>query len=205
MVTRDDLQLRHLPAVCCANCGFLQQDRGDNDGENWRTGESVSLYERASGPGYLNEQLWFGDRTKLVALRCWMRRDFPGTEARPSISGDAQGKQQILDAMHRDRSETSAAFCPQFTPWVPHLTLEQHWDERRTYLRTSESHAIQREINRTALTTQFVVGGVGAMVALVIAAVTTWTSFRVAELPTRIEGTVPVAVVTPTQGEPPGR
>ena len=133
MVIREDLPFQDLPTECCANCGFLMQSKSDYAGGNQRD-EPVKLHERWRGLEYLDETLFFSGNRKIAGIKCWMRRDFPGDEARVGLSGDAEAKRLNLEAMHRDRGEDSDAHCPQFFPWNPRRDYEQHSEERRVYL-----------------------------------------------------------------------
>lgn len=150
MVTYEDLPFQNLPAESCANCGFLMQFKANSNGSDGRD-EPVTYSERWRGLDYLDEQIWFGERQKLASIRCWMRREFPGDEARPGLSGDAEAKRLNLEAMHRDRSEGSDAYCPQYFPWNPRQDYEQHWAARRAYLQERDRQrweASQAELRR---------------------------------------------------------
>ena len=176
MVVREDLQLSHLPASSCANCGFLLQDLADSDGQNYRPEQPVSLNERAIGLNYLDGNIYMGTNAKVASLRCWMRRDFPGNEARPGLSGDTEAKRLILAAMHRDRSIDSDAYCPQFTPWVLHLSLEDHWRERRALKQDEGDRNFQRDIHRSAQRTQLLIAFLATCTIAVTVLVGWWTT-----------------------------
>ena len=188
MVTRDDIHLDMFPAKSCCNCGFLSKFVCDaQTGENERSHVPItSQLERFHGLDEHNEAVWQGRR--LARPQCWMRPGFLEREADGGAPSRATG---TLAAIHLDRSKGAGDdYCREFTPWVPHLSFEQHWVERKLYLleRAREEWEAAREKGRQLFEEQLqktsdavqryiakigIIGLLVAVLAIVIGAVVT--------------------------------
>lgn len=131
-----------------------------------------------------------------------MRRGFLEHEA---DDGTAIWKTGTLQVIHADRSEAGGDdYCPQFTPWVPHLSFEQHWEERKTYLLERDNRKFLKEINDSAERTQRAVAH-GQVVTQWVIAVLTFVTILVSialnvfgSSRTTVQGPVPVIITSPS-------
>ena len=132
MTAHDDVQLGHPPPESCANCGFVSKFTADSNGDNGQDHVALNQYERWAGLDDLNEAVWQGRR--IAVLQCCMRRGFLEGEAPVALSSAPGARAKTVEVLGKDRGEDSEQPCPQYTTWVPHLSLIQHWDERHIRL-----------------------------------------------------------------------
>ena len=109
---------------------------------------------------------------------------------------------ETVAALQKDRSEKAGIdYCPQYTVWVRHLDFKEHWEERKMYVLERDNKKFLGEINKATRRTQITLAFLAAFVAMAVAGANVWASANQAARPMKIEGAVPIVIVTPLATE----
>lgn len=185
------------PPQSCANCGFLRKYVADRNGNNNYSFQSVDLVERAAG---FNQHIPPVSNNWLAFPQCIVRARHLEVEAsEASVRGSSTDPIATLAVLRKDRRRSSPDYCPGFYPFMEHLDLQQHWEERQMFRLEETRLEFEREDRRRDRWIQALIL-VAAMATIMVNVAITNCGNQEATLKLSPNTALPVVVTTPTTG-----